>query len=351
MKKHLALLLITIAVTAVISVTATFNQTVIANGQPSLAVDIQCEADSLILSLSGDNWPNERAAYYLNDALLTAVSAQSSTLSAQWIISPIPTTISGITVETDTFRAFVPYSGGCDQIFEAHTAYLPLITSATHGSAALAVPAIQENGAVLIDDFAFQSVMENVHRWDVNLNAGEMITASLAVAPMLNAVLTAETPDGELIGHDFSEDGAYETVTFTAVTTGLHHFYINAPTLASGDYILNVQSDASLPQLSMREGTFNSTINDTLLADQDHFWGFYALAGEIISFTVDPDQPDADTFLSLIGQDGYLANADEDVGVTEEILDFVVEKDGLYLLQVAEWDFAEISYTLVSQRE
>ncbi|MEM7334872.1 MAG: hypothetical protein AAF490_22535 [Chloroflexota bacterium] len=322
-----------------------------AGEQPSLNVSVACQADAIQLTFVGADWPSEPTAFYLNDALLTAVSTPNATLDGQWTISPIPQTLSVARVVTANVEKSVLLTAPCLAAAD-HEAYLPITQKDTNvldvdGT----VPTLVNNGFLLVDEFGFGELSGSVQQWQLNLDAGEMVTGTFATQPDVNGVLTVKYPNGNLEGIELVGDGQLETLFFEATATGTYSFYLNGTDLDAGQFMIHYFTQNSLPLYDWQLHPQTDNVSGDIEEDIDEYWVFYFEQDDVVSITVNPTETNADLFITLWSEDGDIAESDEGVGESERIESFFIPTTGIYILQIGEWDFDSTSYTLAFQKE
>lgn len=322
----------------------------------SLSAAVTCGDESFELLLTGTEWPSGVTAFYLNEALLTAVNDWSTAPQASWTISPIPAGIQAVTVTTGDVSEMVVLEADCLDDVTITEVYLPLVANNATGLVETAVSGssviIEEIGSLSSSNLGFETVTNNVHMWNIDLEKDEVVTFSLVTENAANGTLAVQTPSG-IIGVERINNGAVEMLQFTAEAEGSYQLFVTTTTLATSDYIVNFNVQGNTPTYIFKgEPVTDMSIEAVVLADKDDIWTFYATAGEIVSLRVTPGQNESDLLITLFSKNGEEAASDEiELGATEEILDFMIPENGLYALRIGDWDFLERPYTLTFERK
>lgn len=231
-------------------------------------------------------------------------------------------------------------------------------TATPEQSLASPTPENSQNGTLLSDDLGFGTLASGtIHQWNINLEAGTAVTITVAMEASANPSITLISPSDEMLVNtqNLSPAGQFEIVGNLPVPqSGTYELLIHSDTTSTADYMVNFYDSQSLPLLSF-EGFFEDdvTTTETIEVDTDDYWVFYLEQDDVITLTVDPNDAQADLFISLWHKDGLDPNAesDEDIGETEIIEDYVAPHTGLFVLQIGEWDFAQAPYSLTFERQ
>lgn len=191
---------------------------------------------------------------------------------------------------------------------------------------------------------------QQIHAWNVSLGLGDVITVSVAGQPGKDMVISLVDPNGQTLvdSQNSAGSGSIERLNnFTINTDGAHKLLVRTADNTAADYVLTIYDDASFPfifQDIMEYGDSASGVS--LTADSDDYWLFYGEVGDNITLSVDPTGSDTDLFLTLWNSTGDVDDSDEtDLGATETI-NYTIASDGMYALQVADWDFLPRGYAI-----
>lgn len=249
------------------------------------------------------------------------------------------------------------------------------VTTATatvaSGSRGTPAPTATETGAERVDrgDLTFQPLLGNQadfsplalevarlerdeeHLWRVEVQAGDLITASVGARPDRDMVLQLRDPAGNLLVTQ-NEGGAGEVETIaghTAASTGDYQIVVREAALNDGDYaVLYLNSGYADYYRYEIAGVLgpNGTANAAMPEDTDYLWLFTADARDTISITVSPNDS-TNPVLNLLDPAGNLIYQyidDAGPGQSELILNATLADSGLYILHVGEAAYAASSY-------
>lgn len=192
---------------------------------------------------------------------------------------------------------------------------------------------------------------EEEHLWRVEVQAGDIITASAGGRPDRDLVLQLRDPAGNvLVTQDEGEQGEVETIAgYTAASAGDYQIIVRESNLDDGEYaLLYLNSEYADYYRYEIAGTLgaNGSANATMPADTDYLWLFMADAGDTISITVSPNDS-SNPILNLLGPEGNLLYQyidDAGPGQSELILNAALTDSGLYILHVGEDQYTASSY-------
>ena len=186
--------------------------------------------------------------------------------------------------------------------------------------------------------------------WNLDLLAGDAITITVAPATTADIVLSILDSNGSILvdNQNTASAGEVETVRNLQIAdAGIHRVLIKTAQGLATDYaimFMDANSYSFIFRGRLVEGT---TRNESLAADNDHFWFYDAEGGESISFTITPDST-GDPYIELYDPDGARMLTIDDTGEGEpETLDsYTLLDPGIYAIRVAEFDFRPMSYQI-----
>jgi hypothetical protein len=227
----------------------------------------------------------------------------------------------------------------------------PPTPTATVSSAASVTPSgsVVEKGSMEEEDLKIDILAAStVHRWTMDLVAGDSITVTVSPGPMADIVLSIQDSNGIGLVNEQNLAPAGEVETITNVNISSPGIYSVLVKTAQG-----VQTDYALMYMTADSYSFNFkgrltegvARNDSIPENVDHFWFFNAESGQSVSIDVMPAD-DGDPYLELYDPEGSRMLTIDDTGAGElEYLDnYTLLKTGLYGLRVAEFDFLPMSY-------
>jgi hypothetical protein len=190
------------------------------------------------------------------------------------------------------------------------------------------------------------------HVWDLDLTANDVITISVAAQSSIDVVLSLKDPSGKTVitAQNNAPAGEVEHIYKVTVTaTGIYELLIKTRSGAGGEYVANIYTDSSFPFLFKGILEYDEMVTATLSIEADDYWHFYGNKGDSVVITVEP-AGNADFFVTLWAESGDLAESDEpDLGAIETIT-FVLPDNGMYSIQVADWDLLNQGYEISLER-
>jgi hypothetical protein len=194
---------------------------------------------------------------------------------------------------------------------------------------------------------------ETAHRWRVQVEAGNVITASVAAQPDRDVVLQLRDPAGNVLVNA-NENGAGEVETiagYVAPNAGDYQLIVQETSLNDGSYALLYLNSGfadyyryEIAGVLSASGSAGADMPD----NTDYLWLFMADAGDTVSITVSPNDA-SDVILNLLGPEQDLLYEyidDAGSGQSELILNAALQDSGLYVLHVGEYQFARAAYSV-----
>ncbi|MCP5100713.1 MAG: hypothetical protein GY943_34625 [Chloroflexi bacterium] len=228
--------------------------------------------------------------------------------------------------------------------------YLPLVVKA-YDTDSTPIPINElDIGTLSPFQLEFEQLNNNeIHVWTLDLQANESITISVAAQPSVNTVLTLVDPVGStIISQNIAAAGEIEILANQPITeTGMYKLQITTINNISGAYVVSfyTNENSSVPIIFKDILIYGDTSSDTLTAETDDYWHFYGNCDDSVTITVTPNSSSADLFITLWAATDDIAESDEPVGATETIT-LTLPSDGMYTIQVADWDFLEQGYEI-----
>jgi hypothetical protein len=191
------------------------------------------------------------------------------------------------------------------------------------------------------------------HRWDLSVRAGDVITVNVAGSPTTDITLQLLDPNGGVaVQQNDSPAGEVEIIAgYEVGSDGSYRLLISEANAQPADYAvltLNGSDSDYYPFLFRGIISYGQSVTDDLRADSDHFWSFQGTNGEIISFTVSPND-NSDVFFELYDPRGVRIVDFTDGnggGAAEELTSFQLQSSGIFSIRVGEFRFDPSDYTL-----
>ena len=130
---------------------------------------------------------------------------------------------------------------------------------------------------------------------------------------------------------------------------GEYDILVEANDSSAGNYAILVTDEESYSftfQGLLNEGSMSSA---SFEANHDHFWMFSAEQGDSLRVEISPDGSE-DLFFRLFDPQGTIiitSHNESPAGEKEELLDYLLLKEGLYSLLVGEQNFGPASYSAI----
>jgi hypothetical protein len=209
-----------------------------------------------------------------------------------------------------------------------------------------------DQGALDFEDLVIAALgAGTTHSWSLDLAANSAITLTVAPASTANIVLSVLGPDGSVLvnAQNQASIGEVETITNLQIDDpGIYRLQVTTSPTAATDYALMAMDNDSY-SFDFR-GTLrtNTTRNDTLAPNHDHFWFFNAENGQSLTFAVTP-QDNGDPYIELYDPQGarILTVDNTGEGDAETLDSYTLLDSGMFGIRVAEFDFRAMSYQIV----
>lgn len=281
------------------------------------------------------------------------------TLSAypvETAVTPTPTSDESGNDDDDDDASPTPTSSATSDSGATATA-TPTSGSATNPTAAPQASATPDFNEEIIDALSSffpgfgQLEQDEIHIWTFDLFTGDEFTISVAAQPEIDVLLSVYDPDGQALvaAQNNAPAGQVETITnVTAGSNGEYELHIRSTNGAPGHYAI-ILSDNSFSIRSRSILAYGEINNVSLSEDTDDIWYFYGEAGDNVTITIDPSDNQADFLILLSGptSTGYLADVDDTgAGQNEQISNYILPGNGMYVIQVGEIDFAAAAYQI-----
>lgn len=231
--------------------------------------------------------------------------------------------------------------------------------SATPTQTSTSAPlSIVDQGALTFQDLQGRTMPENTaHSWQLEIEAGDVITVSVAAPLDRDLALEIQDSEGEtVVATNEGPAGQIEAIARqTFNEAGTYRVIVReAQQRASAYHIMALnQFNASLVFSGILN--FGETESDQLEGFTDNFWFFRGEANTSVDITVSPTQNNRDVLFKVYGPDGALLTGsygpegwiDNGLnGEPEELLDFALPGAGLYAVHVGESSFERAGFTI-----
>ncbi len=202
----------------------------------------------------------------------------------------------------------------------------------------------------------------SVHQWDVFLTTDDVITLQAVPLPLVSLTLTLTAENGSPIARaETPAPGAVARINDVALGAGIYHVLIssdavnvdgvNVDATAVTDYALFL-TDIDSPLTNLAGALRASdTSSGTLAEATDDLWVFSGGAGTRISLSI-VGEPGTDPYAELYDPfDARLVIIDDGgIDEPEQLSDFTLPADGIYVLQIGEFEFNAMAYQVMFQR-
>ena len=222
--------------------------------------------------------------------------------------------------------------------------YVPFIAGSTGSSP-------QAKGELIPEDLIISNLgAGNTDRWELDLEAGDAISITVAPATALDVVLSLfDSNNVTLVNEQNSAAvGAPETITnFNISSPGIHSVQIKTIEGAQTDYAMMFMDAESYSFIFKGLLIENTSQSGYVEADSDHFWFFSIESSDSVSFRITPED-NGDPYVELYDPDGsrMLTIDHNGEGEAEELTNYTLLDGGMYGIRVAEFSFQPMSYTI-----
>lgn len=190
----------------------------------------------------------------------------------------------------------------------------------------------------------------DTHRWEIELDAPDQITLSVAPAVNLDVRFSIVGEDGStLVSINDGGVGQVEKLSVYPLTdAGTYFVDVEEVNGAVGNYAILFLLSTSFEFVMQPSLSYGDTATSNLPADVDHFWNFDGEDGDVITIVVSPDaaanifvelfSPEMEVIARRISQSG--------AGEVREIVNFTLPDTGFYTIRIGEFDFGPAVYTV-----
>ena len=213
------------------------------------------------------------------------------------------------------------------------------------------------NGDLLSLEVEHESVnVLEIHEWEFELFADETFTVT--VAGDLNAdFLVSIIDENDTIIVDQQNSASVDNLEVAVANNmqaGVYQIFVETVGNVAGYYAIGAFETDSLSSLpTAYKGILEDgdIIRSTVAFDHKDYWYFCAAAGDIVSISVEPFENSADMYLALFNDDvdanGPIIEVDSPtMGATEELVNYNVPLNGVYMVSISDFDFNEVEYEI-----
>lgn len=232
------------------------------------------------------------------------------------------------------------------------TATATLSPSATPGGT------VVDRGGIGYQDLRGGGLDSNeTHSWQFPVQAGDVITISVAARPGTDITITVLDPAGRrVVEQNESPAGLIEQVAgIEAEGSGGYRVVIAEASASETHYsLLLLNNNYSDYYEFVFSGllSYGSSTSGSMEADTDQFWFFFGNSQEVVNINVSPvDQ--SDIFIDLYGPEGDVLEQGIDnagAGGAEQLLNFRLQGTGMFAIRIGELDYEPSSFTILVSR-
>lgn len=198
---------------------------------------------------------------------------------------------------------------------------------------------------------------DTAHSWQLEIQAGDVITVSVAAPLNRDLSLEIQDPDGETVAASNEHPaGQVETITQLLLDeAGTYRIIVRETQQRASEYHILALDQVSAALLFSGVLDFGVAENDQLNQFTDNFWFFRGESNMSVDITVSPAENDRDILFKVYGPSGELLTdsygpegwIDNGLnGETEELLDFALPGPGLYAVHVGESSFEPAGFSI-----
>ena len=235
--------------------------------------------------------------------------------------------------------------------------------SATPTATPTAAPlSIVDQGELAFQDLQGREMPNNTaHSWQLDVQAGDVITVSVAAPLDRDISLEIQDSEGETVAASNERPaGRIETISRLDLGEGgTYRIVVRETQQRASEYHIMVlnQFNASLLFSGVLE--FGEPENDSLKEFTDNFWFFRGERDATVDIIVAPTASDRDLLFKVYGPGGDLLTGSRgpegwvDTGLngeTEELSDFTLPAGGLYAVHVGESSFEAAGFVITVTR-
>lgn len=198
-----------------------------------------------------------------------------------------------------------------------------------------------------------QLAANEIHIWEYEVESAGTITITLAAEPNVDIIISVFDEDSQAVidEQNLAPPGELEVAVASDLDEGTYEFHIKTVDGTGTHYFINVKE--GIDEFVIHKGFLEDGDEKTTALGLDRFdsWYFFARKDDVVTFSVDPHDDEADLWVGLYNNDfdpdAEIVFADSfDLGATEEIIDFSIPIDGIFRIEVFEFSSLELDYTI-----
>ncbi|MDX1687618.1 MAG: hypothetical protein R3248_06515 [Candidatus Promineifilaceae bacterium] len=217
---------------------------------------------------------------------------------------------------------------------------------------------IVDQGTLAFQDLQGRSMPnDTAHSWQIDVQAGDVLTVSVAAPIDRDLALEIQDSEGETVAAS-NEGPAGEIETIARLNlqeAGTYRVIVREGRQRASAYHIMVINQFNASLLFSGILAFGQTENDQLQEFTDNFWFFQGEGNTSVDITVAPTESNRDILFKVYGPGGELLTGsygpegwiDNGLnGEAEELLDFPLPSAGLYAVHVGESSFEPAGFTI-----
>lgn len=217
---------------------------------------------------------------------------------------------------------------------------------------------IVDQGSLAFQDLQGRTLPDDTgHSWQLDIEAGDVITISVAAPTNRDLSLEIQDSEGETVAaSNVSAAGQVERIAAQTFNEGgTFRIIVREVQQRSSAYHIMALNQFNASLLFSGILDIGETENDTLDEFTDNFWFFSGESNMSVDITVSPTQNNRDVLFKVYGPDGALLTGsygpegwiDNGLnGESEELLNFTLPGTGLYAIHVGESSFEAADFTI-----
>lgn len=215
----------------------------------------------------------------------------------------------------------------------------------------------ETGGEVLIDELGtgslgFETLGEQeIHIWQLNLFADDVVQISAAAEPGLDLVLSLYDPEGTAVVEavDTSSAGSIERIAnLTVPMDGEYTLHIQSADGTGGHYVFNWFGAEDDPQIFQGILDGSDSVTSNMAGRTDDMWLFYGQANTTVTISLTPEgTSDLSFFMDIYSPTGTVIGDITGIdGDAIEISGLSLPVDGMYAIYLGNFEWESATYEL-----